>query len=287
MKVHCAHTKLVAISKLKPNPDNPNTHPESQLRLLGKIIKTQGWRAPITVSNLSGLIVKGHGRLYAAQLEGLKRAPVDYQDYDTAEDERADMLADNRIAELAVIDLETLEMNKELLDSAGFDLELAGFEEEEATTTEAQGDDAVDAVDILRGATLQDLAPTEEERAIFAERTILVEYSGGKDSSAVAAWAKHFFPDNNIQLCYCDMGADFDDLIPYLRDSAQRLDVDLVMLRSKRNMIDYILEKGKWPGFIHPYCHDILHDTLDEYFEAKSHDDVIIIRGGEKTRKGQ
>lgn len=79
--VFCAHDAIVAIEKLIPNPKNPNTHPDAQIQALGRIIRQTGWRAPITVSKRSGFIVKGHGRLAAAKLEGLTEVPVDYQNY--------------------------------------------------------------------------------------------------------------------------------------------------------------------------------------------------------------
>lgn len=99
--VFCAHDAIVAIEKLIPNPKNPNTHPDAQIQALGRIIRQTGWRAPITVSKRSGFIVKGHGRLAAAKLEGLTEVPVDYQNYTNEAEEYADLVADNRIAELA------------------------------------------------------------------------------------------------------------------------------------------------------------------------------------------
>lgn len=102
--VFCAHDAIVAIEKLIPNPKNPNTHPDAQIQALGRIIRQTGWRAPITVSKRSGFIVKGHGRLAAAKLEGLTEVPVDYQNYTSEAEEYADLVADNRIAELAEID---------------------------------------------------------------------------------------------------------------------------------------------------------------------------------------
>lgn len=102
--VFCAHDAIVAIEKLIPNPKNPNTHPDAQIQALGRIIRQTGWRAPITVSKRSGFIVKGHGRLAAAKLEGLTEVPVDYQNYTNEAEEYADLVADNRIAELAEID---------------------------------------------------------------------------------------------------------------------------------------------------------------------------------------
>lgn len=101
MKVECAHDGLVEIDSLVPNPRNANEHPDAQIKLLAKIMKHQGWRNPIVVSNRSGFMTKGHGRLMAAKLNGWVTAPVDYQDYRNEADEWADMIADNKIAELA------------------------------------------------------------------------------------------------------------------------------------------------------------------------------------------
>lgn len=127
--VWCAHDAMVPLDELKPNPRNPNRHPEEQLRLLAHIIEAQGWRAPITVSNRSGLIVRGHGRLEAARLLELDEAPVDYQDYRNDEDEWADLIADNRIAELAETDYLALTEMLEELDTGAFDMELTGYSE--------------------------------------------------------------------------------------------------------------------------------------------------------------
>ena len=62
IEVKCAHDEMVSLKKLVPNSRNPNKHPKKQIAMLAKIIEMQGWRAPITVSNRSGLIVRGHGR---------------------------------------------------------------------------------------------------------------------------------------------------------------------------------------------------------------------------------
>ena len=97
----CAHTEIVDLHKLQPNPKNPNKHPDRQIELLAKIIDYQGQRAPIVVSKRSGFITKGHGRLMALQKLGWMKAAVDYQDYESEAQEYADVVADNKIAELA------------------------------------------------------------------------------------------------------------------------------------------------------------------------------------------
>jgi DNA modification methylase len=125
--VFCAHTELVETEKLVPNPRNPNRHPESQIKLLAKIIRAQGWRNPIVVSKRSGFVIKGHGRLDAAKLLECERVPVDFQDYENEAAEWADMLADNRIAELAETDAEELKALIKELDGQ-IDLDLTGFD---------------------------------------------------------------------------------------------------------------------------------------------------------------
>ena len=129
--VKCSHSKMVDPAKLVPNPRNPNTHPPKQIELLAKILDFQGWRLPIAVSNLSGHVVRGHGRLLAAHVLGLDQVPVDYQDYDNEAQEWADLVADNRIAELAEMDSKDLKDIIEELDTGELDLDLTGFDQED------------------------------------------------------------------------------------------------------------------------------------------------------------
>ena len=130
MKHRCNYTRLEPIEKVIPNPRNPNTHPEGQIELLAKIIDFQGWRSPIVVSKSSGFIVRGHGRLLAAQRLNLKKVPIEVQVYDNEAQEWADMVADNRIAELAEMDRATLKDLIEELDTGELDLDLTGFDQD-------------------------------------------------------------------------------------------------------------------------------------------------------------
>ena len=158
VSVFCAYDEIVDITKLKENPRNPNTHPKSQIELLAEIIKKTGWRAPITVSNLSGYIVKGHGRLQAAKLATFKHVPVEYQNFKDEEEELAALLADNKIAELAEIDKEKL---TELFKDFDFeDLELTGYSQDEYD----------DLIEDFEEVDLQDdVVEVEEEKEPFTQ----------------------------------------------------------------------------------------------------------------------
>ena len=87
--VFCAYDAIVPLEELRPNPGNPNHHGTDQIKRLASVIWATGWRNAITVSRQSGMIVKGHGRMEAAQLAGMSEAPVEYQDYDSEAEEWA------------------------------------------------------------------------------------------------------------------------------------------------------------------------------------------------------
>ena len=125
--IHCAFDEVADVATLVPNPLNPNRHPASQIDLLARIIKEQGWRAPITVSTRSGMIVRGHARLEAALKAGWREVPIDRQDYESEAAEWADLIADNRLAELAECDSEALLAMLRSVESDGV-LELTGYD---------------------------------------------------------------------------------------------------------------------------------------------------------------
>lgn len=129
--VMCAYDKLVDIVDVIPNPRNPNKHNDKQIEVLARVIKSQGWRAPITVSKRSGFVVRGHGRLMAAQRLGALYVPVDYQDYENEAQEWADLIADNRIPKLAETDEEMLKDLLNEINDGAFDIDLTGMTDEE------------------------------------------------------------------------------------------------------------------------------------------------------------
>ena len=157
--VFCAYDAIVPLVELRPNPMNPNHHGTDQIKRLASIIWATGWRNAITVSRQSGMIVKGHGRLEAAQLAGMSEAPVEYQDYDGEAEEWADLIADNRLAELSTLNTgELLEMVNEI-DTGVVPLEMTGYTTEDIEAIiaamggegDAEDDGADDVGDISKG----------------------------------------------------------------------------------------------------------------------------------------
>ena len=159
MPIYCAFDEVVKLEDLKPNPHNPNTHPQEQIELLAEIYNKTGIRAAITVSRLSGYIVKGHGRLLAAQYAGFESFPIEYQEFADLEEETAALLADNKIAEFAQIDNKILAELVEELDFENFDIGATGYSKDEF-------DDILQALDEAAGEELNgdvDDVPDEVE----------------------------------------------------------------------------------------------------------------------------
>ena len=174
--VYCAHDKIEDVAKLVPNPRNPNTHPDSQIQLLGRIIRNTGWRQPITVSTRSGFIVKGHGRLQAALLEGVKEVPVDLQSYTSEAEEYADLIADNRLAELSEIDNRMLADIFADIDTGEIPLEMTGYTEDELTDAKEQEQQLKDKLKDAKNGI------TREAKPRFSLGALL----GGKKQAPVA-----------------------------------------------------------------------------------------------------
>ena len=189
--VYCSHSEMMPIESVIPNPRNPNTHPESQIELLAKIISAQGWRAPITISTRSGFIVRGHGRLLAARKLGLAEVPVDRQDYSNDAAEWADLIADNRLSELSKIDVPLLKDLIQEIEPGMFELTAYTMDEIDAMLDGAQDvvEDTFDTDKALKEidepvSRLGDVYSLGNHRLMCGDSTVLSEVEcllgGGK-----------------------------------------------------------------------------------------------------------
>lgn len=264
---------------------------------LGAIIESVGanrFYGAILAQKSSGKIIAGKHRWIAAKDKGLVLVPVIWADVDDAAALRI-MLADNRTARLGTDNQADLaQLLQDILSDAGTltgtgydgdfldelltDLGINGQQEPEQPKFEP---------DIVKTGSLSDLTPTDEERAVLAGRKLLIEYSGGKDSTAAALWCRQYFPDNPTELLFVCLGSDYIGFHTYLHDASKYIGAPLKVLRSSRTVLDVIMEHGEWPSFSHPYCHDVLHEPLDAYVSSHSPDDITIMRGGRMAEKAR
>jgi ParB-like chromosome segregation protein Spo0J len=127
---HLPYIEWIPIGALRPNPRNPRTHSKKQIKQIAASIKKFGFLNPVLVDD-ANMVLAGHGRLEAAKLEGFTGVPVIRFDHLTAVQKRAYLIADNKIAEQAGWDRETLAIELgeliDLLPAEGLDVSLTGF----------------------------------------------------------------------------------------------------------------------------------------------------------------
>jgi DNA modification methylase len=116
---------------LRPHPRNARVHPGKQIQQVVESIKRFGFTSPILI-NEHNEVLAGHVRLEAAKIAGLRRVPTIVVDGLSEAEQRAYLLADNKLAEKAGWDRAALAVElcelAPLLADSGLDIELTGFE---------------------------------------------------------------------------------------------------------------------------------------------------------------
>lgn len=135
--------EYIPLGSLKPDPRNPRTHSKNQVQQIADSIGNSGYFNPILVEEDS-VIICGHGRYRAAQLQGRETVPVIRLGGLTAAAKRALRIADNKIATNAGWDVELLRVELEEIQAEGLNLELTGFAMGEIDTILAESPDPDD-----------------------------------------------------------------------------------------------------------------------------------------------
>jgi len=118
--------KLIPTIEVIPNPRNNNRHSIEQINYLSKLIKAHGFREPLLISNRSGFLIAGHGRLEAAKELGMEAIPAIFQDFASEAEEYQHMTADNEIQRYSELDYQNIyDTLKEIPE---IDTELLGIE---------------------------------------------------------------------------------------------------------------------------------------------------------------
>lgn len=113
-----------------PYDRNSRTHPAWQIAQIAASMDEFGFTNPILLGS-DGVIIAGHGRLAAAQQLGLEEVPVIRLDHLTPAQQRALVIADNKIAENSGWDEALLREELAALQDEAFDLDVLGFDMEE------------------------------------------------------------------------------------------------------------------------------------------------------------
>tara|TARA_R110000772_G_scaffold23646_1_gene63128 strand:+ start:37 stop:1302 length:1266 start_codon:yes stop_codon:yes gene_type:complete len=120
----------VNLDILVPYHSNARTHSEHQVEQIMASIEEFGFTNPILI-NGDGGIIAGHGRAMAAREMGMTTVPCIELAGLTEIQERAYIIADNKLALNAGWDEGILSVELEALKDMDFDIEITGFSEEE------------------------------------------------------------------------------------------------------------------------------------------------------------
>ena len=124
-----------SVSSLIPYARNSRTHSDEQIAQIAASIKEFGWTNPILIDGDNGIIA-GHGRLSAARKLGHQEVPVIELKDMTANQKKAYIIADNKLALNASWDNELLKLEIGDLQEENFDIDILGFDISELNFTE-------------------------------------------------------------------------------------------------------------------------------------------------------
>jgi len=117
------------VADLIPYARNARKHSDEQVVKIARSITEFGWTNPVLVSEAGGIIA-GHGRILAAQHLNIREVPVIVAVGWTDAQQRAYVIADNKLALEAGWDRETLALEFAELQALDFDVTLTGFDDE-------------------------------------------------------------------------------------------------------------------------------------------------------------
>lgn len=160
--------ELVDTDTLIPYTNNPKEHPDKQIQKIASSIKNYGWDQPIVVDEHNE-IIKGHGRLQAAELLDLQQVPIIRREDLTDAEKKASRIADNKTAESDWID-DALETEIELLDEeTEIDLDTTGFEDDEINDLLNSLDDNESDIEYTDKIKTPTYEPTQDEPPSLSE----------------------------------------------------------------------------------------------------------------------
>ncbi|MCB1466270.1 MAG: ParB N-terminal domain-containing protein [Rhizobiaceae bacterium] len=124
--MHSPSIEMLPVGTLRPYSSNARTHSRRQVRQIADSIKRFGFTNPVLISD-DAEIIAGHGRVMAAKELGMTNVPTVRLSHLSAEERRAYVLADNKLALNAGWDVEILAIELQALIDLDFDVTLTGF----------------------------------------------------------------------------------------------------------------------------------------------------------------
>jgi ParB-like chromosome segregation protein Spo0J len=175
VRVAAEQLVMMPIDSLVPYANNARVHDARQINQIRASLREFGFVTPLLV-DFDNNIIAGHGRLEAARAEGMKEVPCVLVTNLTEAQQRAYILADNRLSETAVWDTELLKIELEGLSALEFDTGIIGFEMadverlemgQQAQTADSQKGGAEEAPQEAEALDLDDAPEQERPRTCY------------------------------------------------------------------------------------------------------------------------
>ena len=115
-------TKVVPLSSLKEYADNPNNHPQEQVKAIAKSIETYGQYYPIVVDEKMNILC-GHGKKLALEMRGDTTGEVVILTGLTEKQKKKLVIEDNKIQSMSYVNFSAVE---KIIKEIG-DTDIIGF----------------------------------------------------------------------------------------------------------------------------------------------------------------
>lgn len=298
------HT-LTSIGDLKPASYNPRKIKTQAASGLGESLKRFGDVGGIVWNSRTGNLVCGHQRVEQLRKQGAvledgalvrngERWPVRVVDWTLEREKTANVAANNpHVAgefsdglgdiltdiRLSIGDEDFMGLRFDALE--GF---RAGAGHSRQRVTEWKGGESFLEMPGW-------LAPVWE-----TIETIVVSYSGGKDSTGAALWAAHHCDGRRLLLCFCDPGVEFPGMSDHVAAVAEFLGGEPEILKSKEDWWVWLREQG-WPSLLYrPCAQKFVHAPFSKRVRELPAGSTILltgsraeeaVRGSKKTERSE
>lgn len=283
----------IAPGEIRPHPENWREHPARQQEALARVISEVGWIQRVVVNRRTGNMLDGHCRVELALERHEPTVPVLYVDL-SEEEERIILATFDPISALATENkarlkgvLDQIKTGREdLLQKLG--LLRQGYRTGAGSVT-AGVKDWKDAESFF--AMPEWLPPIWDQAD-----SLIVQFSGGKDSTAAAVWAAHHKGDKKLVLAFVDPGVEFPGITAHIQECATFFGCDFDILRPKLDWWSWIAREG-WPSLLfRPCAIDYIHKPFAEFVKKHEEGRTIVftgsraqeaVRGSKKTERSE
>lgn len=191
--------ETLPVDQLVPYARNSRTHSPEQIAQVAASIREFGFTNPVLI-DAEGGIIAGHGRVMAARSIGLQSVPCIRLAHLTEAQRRAYVIADNKLALNAGWDERMLALEFQDLKSAGFDLELTGFDLGDINELLAE----LDAPTEGKSGADETPAPPENPKSKSGDVWILGKHRVMCGDSTDPEAVKHLMDGNLADLMHAD-----------------------------------------------------------------------------------